>query len=155
MTAVRVGFVDTFVLRDRGAGLEALVLRRGPGGRNPASWETVHGTIEPGESPVDAARRELVEETGLAALRWYNLSRVESFFWHATGEVILIPQFAVFVAPDAAPRLSPEHDGAEWLPLGEARERFAWPRERRAIDDILSILGSGGGGLLDDVLRIS
>lgn len=155
MTAVRVGFVDTFVLRERGAGLEALVLRRGPGGRNPGSWETVHGTIEPGESPVDAARRELVEETGLAALRWYNLSRVESFFWHATGEVILIPQFAVFVAPDAAPRLSPEHDGAEWLPLGEARARFAWPRERRAIDDILSILGSGGGGLLDDVLRIS
>lgn len=155
MTAVRVGFVDTFVLRDRGAGLEALVLRRGPGGRNPGSWETVHGTIEPGESPVDAARRELVEETGLAALRWYNLSRVESFFWHATGDVILIPQFAVFVAPDAAPRLSPEHDGAEWLPLGEARARFAWPRERRAIDDILSILGSGGGGLLDDVLRIS
>ena len=155
MTAVRVGFVDTFVLRDRGAGLEALVLRRGPGGRNPGSWETVHGTIEPGESPVDAARRELVEETGLAALRLYNLSRVESFFWHATGEVILIPQFAVFVAPDAAPRLSAEHDGAEWLPLGEARARFAWPRERRAIDDILSILGSGGGGLLDDVLRIS
>lgn len=155
MTAVRVGFVDTFVLRDRGAGLEALVLRRGPEGRNPGSWETVHGTIEPGESPVDTARRELVEETGLAALRWYNLSRVESFFWHATGEVILIPQFAVFVAPDAAPRLSPEHDGAEWLPLGEARARFAWPRERRAIDDILSILGSGGGGLLDDVLRIS
>jgi 8-oxo-dGTP pyrophosphatase MutT (NUDIX family) len=155
VTAVRVGFVDTFVLRDRGAGLEALVLRRGPGGRNPGSWETVHGTIEPGESPVDAARRELVEETGLAALRLYNLSRVESFFWHPTGEVILIPQFAVFVAPDAAPRLSPEHDGAEWLPLGAARARFAWPRERRAIDDILSILGSGGGGLLDDVLRIS
>jgi 8-oxo-dGTP pyrophosphatase MutT (NUDIX family) len=155
VTAVRVGFVDTFVLRDRGAGLEALVLRRGPAGRNPGSWETVHGTIEAGESPVDAARRELVEETGLAALRLYNLSRVESFFWHVTGEVILIPQFAAFVAPDAVARLSAEHDGAEWLPASEARARFAWPRERRAIDDILSILGSGGGGLLDDVLRIS
>jgi len=155
VTAVRVGFVDTFVLRERGTGLEALVLRRAPGGRNPGSWETVHGTIEPGESPVDAARRELAEETGLALLRLYNLSRVESLFWHATGEVILIPQFAVFVAADAVPRLSAEHDAAEWLPVPAARARFAWPRERRAIDDILSILGSGGGGLLDDVLRIS
>ena len=155
MTAVRVGFVDTFVLRDGAGGLEALVLRRSPGGRNPGSWEAVHGTIEPGESPVDAARRELAEETGLVAQRLYNLSRVESFFWHATGEVILIPQFAAFVAPDAAPRLSAEHDAAEWLPVVEARARFAWPRERRAIDDVLSILGSGGGGLLDDVLRIS
>lgn len=155
MTAVRVGFVDTFVLRERDTGLEALVLRRGPDGRNPGSWETVHGTIEAGESPVDAARRELAEETGLAPLRLYNLSRVESFFWHASGEVILIPQFAAFVAPDAVPRLSPEHDAAEWLRPADARARFAWPRERRAMDDILSILGSGGGGLLDDVLRIS
>ena len=155
MTGVRVGFVDTFVLRDAGAGIEALVLRRSAAGRNPGSWETVHGTIEPGESPLDAARRELAEETGFAPLRLYNLSRVESFFWHATGEVILIPQFAVFVEPGVVPRLSPEHDAAEWLPAPEARERFAWPRERRAIDDILSILGSGGGGLLDDVLRIS
>lgn len=154
MTAIRVGFVDTFVLRERGASLEALVLRRGPGGRNPGSWETVHGTIEPGESPVDAARRELAEETGFAPQRLYNLSRVESFFWHATGEVILIPQFAAFVAPDAELVLSPEHDAGEWLPVLEARARFAWPRERRAIDDILSILGSGGGGLLDDVVRI-
>lgn len=155
MTAVRVGFVDTFVLRERGAGLEALVLRRGPAGRNPGSWETVHGTIEAGESPVDAARRELAEETGLAPLRLYNLSRVESFFWHASGEVILIPQFCAFVAPDAPVRLSAEHDAAEWLDLTDARGRFAWPRERRAMDDILSILGPGGGGLLDDVLRIS
>jgi 8-oxo-dGTP pyrophosphatase MutT (NUDIX family) len=155
VTAVRVGFVDTFVLRERGGRLETLVLRRGPGGRNPGSWETVHGTIEDGETPQQAARRELAEETGLSPERFYNLSRVESFFWHATGEVIMIPQFAAFVAAGADVRLSPEHDAGEWLPALEARARFAWPRERRAMDDVLSILGSGGGGLLDDVLRIS
>ena len=147
-------FVDTFVLRHRGAGLEVLVLRRAPGGRNPGSWETVHGTLEAHETPVDAARRELAEETGYEATRLYNLSRVEGFFWHATGELILIPQFAAFVAPDAAPRLSPEHDRAEWLPAAEGARRFAWPRERRAMDDVLSIVGSGDGGLLEDVLRV-
>jgi len=155
VTAVRVGFVDTFVLREGEGGVEVLVLRRAPGGRNPGSWETVHGTIDAGEAPEAAARRELREETGLEPVRLYNLSRVESFYWHATGEVILIPQFVAFVAADRAVQLSPEHDRAEWLASGAAAARFAWPRERRALDDVLSILGSGDGGLLEDVLRIS
>ncbi len=155
MTGVRVGFVDTFVLREAAAGLEVLVLRRAAGGRNAGSWETVHGTIEADESPEAAARRELLEETGLAPVRFYNLSRVEAFYWHPTGQLMLIPQFAAFVSPDAEPRLSGEHDRAEWLTAAAASRRFAWPRERRALDDVLSILGSGDGGLLDDVLRIS
>ena len=155
MTAVRVRFVDAFVLRDRHGVFEVLVLRRAPGGRNPGSWETVHGSIDVGEAPEVAARREVVEETGIEPQRLYNLSRVESFYRHTTGEVVLIPQFAAFVAADAAVRLSAEHDRAEWLTTDEAARRFAWPRERRALDDILSILGTGDGGLLDDGLRIS
>ena len=64
VTAIRVCFVDTLVLRGAGERLEVLVLRRAPGGRNPGSWETVHGTIESGETPVQASLRELREETG-------------------------------------------------------------------------------------------
>jgi dihydroneopterin triphosphate diphosphatase len=146
------------VLRGAGATLEVLVLRRGPGGRNPGSWEIVHGTIEPGETPVQASVRELHEETGFAAERLYNLSRIEGFYQHTIDELAIIPAFAALVAADATPRLSGEHDAFAWLPPAQAAGRFAWPRERRALDDALSILGlgdSGGGGLLDDVLRVS
>ena len=135
--------------------LEVLVLRRGTHGRCPGSWETVHGTIEPGETPVQASLRELREETGLVPERLYNASRTEAFYQHRTDEVALIPVFAAFVARGVAVTLSAEHDRAEWLAPDAAAQRFAWPRERRALEDILSIVGGGDGGLLDDVLRVS
>lgn len=155
MTDIRLCFVDTLVLRRAGAQLEVLVLRRGAHGRNPGSWEMVHGTIEPGETPVQASLRELEEETGLRPERFYNLSRLEGFYQHTTDVLALIPAFAAFVAGDAVPRLSAEHDAFAWLPPDAAARRFAWPRERRALDDALSIVGAGEGGLLDDVLRVS
>ncbi|HET9707296.1 MAG TPA: NUDIX domain-containing protein [Gemmatimonadales bacterium] len=155
MTSIQVKFVDTFVLRGAGDRLEVLVLRRAPGGRNPGSWETVHGTIEPGETPVQASLRELREETGLEPQRFYNLSRIEGFYLHAVDELAIIPAFAAMVAADSEPRLSDEHDAWCWLAPADAARRFAWPRERRALDDVLSIVGAGDGGLLDDVLRVS
>ena len=148
-------FVDTYAVRGAGERLEVLALRRGKSGRCPGSWETVHGTIESGETPVQASLRELHEETGLAPQKLYNLSRTEAFYQHRTDELALIPVFVAFVAPDAPVRLSDEHDRSEWLRLPDAARRFAWPRERRALDDILSIVGGGDAGLLEDVLRVS
>jgi dihydroneopterin triphosphate diphosphatase len=147
--------VDTYALRGAGRTLEILALRRGPNGRNPGSWETVHGTIEPGETPVQASLRELREETGLVPAKFYNLSRTEAFYQHRTNELALIPVFAAFVAPEVTVTLSAEHDRAEWLRPRDAAERFAWPRERRAVEDILSIVGGGDADLLEDVLRVS
>jgi 8-oxo-dGTP pyrophosphatase MutT (NUDIX family) len=135
-------------------GLECLTLRRGAGGRCPGSWETVHGHIEAAEQPAAAAARELEEETGLTSLRLYNLSRVELFYQHRNDEVALVPVFAAFVAGDATVRLGPEHDRYEWLSIPHAQRRLAWPRERRALDDIVTLLAAGHAGAVDDVLRV-
>jgi 8-oxo-dGTP pyrophosphatase MutT (NUDIX family) len=114
----------------------------------------VHGHIEEGERPSEAATRELQEETGLAAARLYNLSRVEAFYQHRRDEVALVPVFVAFVSPEASVRLGPEHDRHEWLTPAEAGARFAWPRERRALEDAVQLLGTGEAGAVEDVLRV-
>jgi dihydroneopterin triphosphate diphosphatase len=154
MTSVRVSLIDVYILRRAGPELELLVLRRAHGGRCPGSWESVHGHIEAGEEPAAAAARELEEETGLVPQRLYNLSRVEAFYQHRTDEVALIPVFAAFVAPDAVVHMSREHDAFEWLSPTEAGARLAWPRERHALEDIVTLLHGGDAGAVDDVLRI-
>jgi 8-oxo-dGTP pyrophosphatase MutT (NUDIX family) len=154
MTSVRVSLVDVYVVRMAGTGLEYLALRRAPEGRCPGSWESVHGHIEPSELPAKAAARELAEETGLTSERLYNLSRVELFYQHRSNEVALVPVFVAFVSLEARVRLGPEHDAFEWLALEPARARYAWPRERRALEDIALLLGGGSAGPVDDVLRV-
>lgn len=153
MTTFRVAFVDTYVVRLGPVGLEVLALRRGHKGRNQGSWEIVHGTIEPDEKPVDASRREMGEETGLVPARFYNLSRVESFYRHTVDEIGFIPIFVAFVEGGEV-KLSDEHDAFEWLTLPAAQNRMAWPRERRGLEDIAIIFGDGTAGKLEDVLRV-
>ncbi len=156
MTAVRVSLVDVYVLRPSGpASVEVLALRRSAAGRCPGAWETVHGHIDGQEGPVRAAVRELGEETGLEPLRLYNLSRVETFYRHLTDEVALIPVFGAIVGEVATVVLSDEHDAHEWVTPKEAALRYSWPRERRAILDVLELIGTGSAGAVDDVLAIS
>ena len=151
-TTVRVGVVDVFVLRRRGGEWDALVLERAPGVRCSGAWETVHGMIEAGERPEDAAVREVREETGLSVERLYNVT-VQPFYLHQQSTVMLAVVFAA-VVPDAEPQLGPEHTRALWLPIADAERRFAWPRERANVRDAAELLRDGDAGKVEDVLRV-
>jgi dihydroneopterin triphosphate diphosphatase len=151
-TTVRVGVVDVFVLRRRGGDWDALILERAPGVRCAGAWETVHGRIEPGERPEDAAIREVREETGLAVERLYNIT-VQPFYLHQHSAVMLAVVFAAIV-PDTLLCLGPEHTRAEWVPIADAARRLAWPRERANVRDVAELLSGGDAGKVEDVLRV-
>lgn len=155
VTDIRVAVVDVMVLRMGESGLECLMLRRAEGGRSPGSWEGVHGSIDPGESPAEAARREVREETGIAAFTLYNLSRVEMFYRHGPDEVWMIPVFAAMVAGETGVTLSGEHDASMWLPLEAARRRASWPRMARSLEDAGRLLAGGNAGAMELELRVS
>ena len=154
MTELRAGVVDLFVIRPTPDGWRVLALRRSAAVRCPGAWETVHGSIEPGERPEDAAVRELREETGLACERLYNVT-VHAFYLHQTTTIQVAVVFAAFVDPDAeAVTLGEEHDAHEWLTVDEAAERFFWPSERRILREAHALLGRGHAGEAEDVLRV-
>lgn len=153
MTGIVVGVVDVYVIRPRANGWLVLVLQRALDTRCPTAWETVHGHIEPGERPEDAAVREMREESGLAPERLYNVT-CQPFYLHVAGVVQMSVVFCAFVAEPAAVTLGAEHLAFEWLTADEAARRFAWPRERAALDEIRQLLAPGHAGAVEDVLRV-
>ena len=153
MASINVGTVDVYLIAARTDGWRVLCLQRAKSTRCPMSWETVHGHIEAGEEPEQAAEREVREETGLTIDRLYNVT-VQPFYLHRTHSVELAVVFAAFVAPGAEIQVSAEHSRSEWLTPERALERFVWPREREALRDILHLLKGGDAGTVEDVLRV-
>jgi dATP pyrophosphohydrolase len=114
MTTVNVGTVDVYLIAPDPAGWDVLTLQRSLATRCPAAWETVHGHIEAGESPEEAAVREVREETGLEVQRLYNVT-VQPFYLHKLASVELAVVFAAFVRRADAITLAEEHMRYEWL----------------------------------------
>lgn len=136
---IEVGVVDVVVFRPVQKGWQVLALRRREGVRCPGSWEMVHGKVNDGESLPEAARRELLEETGLSAERLLSVT-MHPFYLVPKATVELAAVFAAVVAPDATVTRGDEHDKHAWLTVSQARRRFTWPHERRHLDDAYQLL---------------
>jgi type II secretory ATPase GspE/PulE/Tfp pilus assembly ATPase PilB-like protein/8-oxo-dGTP pyrophosphatase MutT (NUDIX family) len=148
---VKVATVDVYVVRP-GPTWRVLLLQRGPDTRCPGSWETVHGRIEPGERPEDAAIRELREETGLVASRLYTIT-VQPFYLPMASMVTAAVVFTAFVDSETVV-LGDEHQGSAWMDFDRALERCTWPRSRTALREAFELLSTGDAGVVEDVLRV-
>jgi 8-oxo-dGTP pyrophosphatase MutT (NUDIX family) len=145
------------VRADAGAGhrWRVLLLERAADTRCPGSWEVVHGRIEAGERPEDAAMREVREETGLEVLRLYCVT--VNAFYLAGRDIKTAIVFAAVVGeggPAPAPVLGPEHVRSRWLTMPVAARSVTWPREREALGHIAHLLRTGTAGVAEDVLRV-
>jgi 8-oxo-dGTP pyrophosphatase MutT (NUDIX family) len=98
-------------------------------------WEIPAGTLDPNETPLDCAKRELVEEIGYSADRWHKL-----------GEITPVPGYSderihIFCAMDLSPAI--QHlDRDEILDVHEVSfEDAVRMAERGEIGDAKTISG--------------
>lgn len=81
----------------------------------PGLWQVVTGRIEENETALQAATRELFEETGLKAEKLWVVPYIASFFNARKDQVNSSPVFGVIVPEDSKVLLSDEHQAYKWL----------------------------------------
>ncbi len=101
-------------------------------------WQSVTGSLEADESPLETAKREVLEETGIVCenylLQDWNLSHEYKIFSHwqhryAPGVIYNTEHIFGLELPEKLPvTLSPnEHIDFKWVTLEEAKKKvFSW-----------------------------
>ncbi|HEY4328999.1 MAG TPA: NUDIX domain-containing protein [Phycisphaerae bacterium] len=104
------------------------------------TWQTVYGGVEPGETAVQAALRELKEETALVPAKMWQVEYIETFYFMPHDYVLMMPVFAVEVPPSAPIQLNSEHDEFRWITEPRIENAFMWRTQREALAVILHML---------------
>ncbi|HEV3284027.1 MAG TPA: NUDIX hydrolase [Solirubrobacteraceae bacterium] len=103
------------------------------------------GHVDPGETPVQAAEREVREEAGVVAEPVAELG--ESRYWYRRdGETIgKRVHFYLFnyVSGDTADH-DDEVEEARWLPISQAEKQLTYPAEREMVSRAIEHLKEGG-----------
>jgi 8-oxo-dGTP pyrophosphatase MutT (NUDIX family) len=114
------------------------------------AWSLPKGNLDPGETPEQAALREISEETGLPLERLRVLGELPpaEYMYRRNGRLIgkIVHHYLVEAPGDAPlrPQLA-EVDAAEWVPLDEAVTRVSYKDLRAAMVEAQRRLEASAG----------
>lgn len=133
---------------DRGNSVPHYLLLHYPSlNRKGGHWEFAKGHIEKNESEIDALRREVAEETGLADIkiipgfkkyikyffRPYQDNLVKKGKKEKTKWIFKLVVFFIAETKTKNIKLSPEHIGFLWLPIDEAIKKTTFKNSKELL----------------------
>lgn len=108
-------------------------------------WDFPKGLLEPGESPIDAARREVREETGLTDLEFRWGEQYAETAPYANGKIaryyLALASIGEIQLAVSAALGRPEHHEFRWIDYEEA-QRLVGPRVLKVLDWAHRLLGT-------------
>jgi dihydroneopterin triphosphate diphosphatase len=147
MPDIRSDGIAVYVYRKTPGVFEFLQIRRSLNtGEYQQSWQTVYGGIRRDasgiftETAVQAALRELQEETSLVPMALWQVEYLESFYFMPHDYVLVMPVFAAQVDASAPITLNEEHDDFRWVPEPLLNQSFMWRTQREALQILLQSL---------------
>lgn len=108
-------------------------------------WQFIAGGGENGETPIEAAKRETIEEMGAEPKNIKQLTCIayvpaevvaESRRQHWDKNTYVIPEYSFAFECDSDPTLSLEHIEYKWLTYDEARKLLKWDSNKIAMYEI-------------------
>ena len=128
--------------------LDFCVLRRADNDQ----WQFVAGGGEDAETPLEAAAREISEETGIQANRITELVSMayvpadvisEYHRKHWSPNTFVLPEYHFAFECGSGITLSGEHLGCEWLSYHDAMSRLTWDSNKTALYELNCRLSAG------------
>src|SRR4051812_18393290 len=104
-------------------------------------WSLPKGKLEYGEDDLEAAHREVLEETGMRGAVRSDLGTIA--YQVSKGGRTLPKTVRYYLMDDEGGTFEPHHevDELRWLPPAEARDLLSYDRDRVVLDRALAELG--------------
>ncbi len=100
-------------------------------------WQPITGSVESGEKYIEAALRELKEETGIEPVPGYMIDPDYEFEFRARGNTFTEKVFGYGCPEKISIDLSSEHSEYKWVNRKEAIEMIYWESNREALRKLL------------------
>jgi 8-oxo-dGTP pyrophosphatase MutT (NUDIX family) len=98
-------------------------------------WCLPKGLIEHGETEMEAAKREVMEETGLKSLKLIEkIGTIQYKFGYRERRFDKTVHFFLFETHQVETTVGTEHDVYMWLPYEKAIQAMSYPNEREILE---------------------